>query len=271
MVTGRESPLAADGRIDVRRETLRETFKQALQSSKPLIGTLLTTASPEIAEALALIGFDWVFIDGEHGSLSIHDAQVAIQAIAGRCHTLLRVPDATPENIKRALDTGCSGLIAPLVNSAEAARAIVSMSRYPPLGTRSVGPGRAQGYGLRFAEYFQVANEEVAVVIQVEHKDAVRELESMLAAPGIDAVFVGPYDLSGSMGLLGQVGHPDVVAAVNTVRSACLRAKMPYATLCGNAEQARQEIEAGASFLAVGTDILHLANSARATLEALRR
>ena len=248
-----------------------ETFNRALKSSKPLIGTLLTTASTEIAEALALIGFDWVFLDTEHGSLSIHDAQLAIQAIANRCFTLLRIADATPENIKRALDTGCSGLIVPLVNSEAAARSIVSLSRYPPLGTRSVGPGRAQGYGLRFAEYFKVANEEVAVVIQIEHKDAVRDLERILAVPNIDAVFVGPYDLSGSMGLLGQIAHPDVVAAVNTVRGACHRAKMPFGTLCGNAAQAQLEIQRGASFLAVGTDILHLANSARATLEALRQ
>lgn len=247
------------------------TFKQALASSKPLIGTLCTTPSTEVAEALALIGFDWVFLDTEHGSLSIHGAQLAIQAIANRSYTLLRIADATPENIKRALDTGCSGLIAPLVNSAQAAGAIVSASRYPPLGTRSVGPGRAQGYGLRFAEYFRTANDEVAVVVQIEHKDAVRDVESILAVPGIDAVFVGPYDLSGSMGLLGQVSHPDVVAAVSAVRTACLRAKMPYGTLCGNAQQAQREIDAGASFLAVGTDILHMANSARATLEALRQ
>jgi 2-keto-3-deoxy-L-rhamnonate aldolase RhmA len=250
---------------------VRETFAKALKSSKPLIGTLLTTSSTEIAEALALIGFDWIFLDAEHGSLSIHDAQVAIQAIANRCFTLLRIADATPENIKRALDTGCSGLIVPLVNSEAAARSIVSLSKYPPLGTRSVGFGRAQGYGLRFAEYFKVANDEVSVVIQIEHKDAVRDVESILKVPNIDGVFVGPYDLSGSMGLPGEIAHPDVVAAVNRVREACLRAKVPFGTLCGNAGQAQQEIQLGASFLAVGTDILHLANSARATLDALQR
>lgn len=251
-------------------ETSHRTLQRALNSAKPLIGTFLTTPSTEIAEALALIGFDWVFLDTEHGSLSIHDAQIAIQAIANRCFTLVRVGDATPENIKRTLDTGCSGIVVPLVNSEEAARSIVSQSRYPPLGNRSVGPGRAQGYGLRFAEYFEVANDEVAVVIQIEHKDAVRNLESILAVAGIDAVFVGPYDLSGSMGLLGQIGHPDVAAAVNRVRAACLRAKMPLGIFCGNAQQAQQEIESGATLLAVGTDILHMANSGRATLEALR-
>jgi 2-keto-3-deoxy-L-rhamnonate aldolase RhmA len=248
---------------------LRETFKRALETRKPLIGTMLTVSSTEIAEALALIGFDWVFIDTEHGSLSIHDALVATQAIADRCYTLVRVGDGTAENIKQTLDTGCSGIIVPLVNSAAAARAAVSLCRYPPLGTRSVGPGRAQGYGLRFAEYFKVANDEVTVVIQVEHKDAVSDVENILAVPGVDAVFVGPYDLSASMGLVGQIGHPEVVAAIETVRSACLRAKMPFGILCGNAEQARREIESGVSLLAIGTDLLHMANSARATLAAL--
>lgn len=249
---------------------MQETFKSALRS-RPLIGTMLTNRSPEIAEVLALLGFDWIFLDTEHGSMSIQDAQMCIQAIANRSYTLLRIPDATPENIKRALDTGCCGMIVPLVNSEETARSVALLSRYPPLGNRSVGPGRAQGYGLRFAEYFKVANDEVAVVLQIEHKDAVRNLDSILAVPGIDAIFIGPYDLSASMGLLGQIEHPDAVAAISAIRAACLRAKMPFGILCGNAEQARQEIDAGASLLAVGTDILHMANSAKATLEALRR
>src|SRR5215471_13325539 len=129
------------------------SLKNALQQPKPLIGTLLTTASPEVAEVLALAGFDWLFIDLEHGSLSIQDAQRAIQAVAGRCFTVVRVPEATAENIKRVLDTGCDGMIAPHVNTADEARRIVALAKYPPVGQRSVGLGRAQGYGLNFAEY----------------------------------------------------------------------------------------------------------------------
>ncbi len=248
---------------------MSESFKAALQV-RPLIGSMLTVASTEMAEALVLSGLDWIFLDAEHGSLAIHDAQTCIQAIAGRAFTLLRIPDATPEYFKRALDTGCSGIIVPLVNSADAARAVVSQSKYPPLGTRSVGPGRAQGYGLRFSEYFQTANDKTAVVIQIEHKDAVANLEEILAVPGIDAVFIGPYDLSASMGLLGQLNHPDVLATIESIRAACRRVHMPFAILCGNAEQARRELQAGASFLAVGTDLLHMAASVHATLQAIR-
>src|SRR5215469_12081596 len=110
------------------------SLKDALLQSRPLIGTLVTTASPEVAEVLALAGFDWLFIDLEHGCLSIQDAQRAIQAVAGRCFTVVRVPDATAENIKRALDTGCDGIIAPHVNTADEARRIVGLSKYPPDG-----------------------------------------------------------------------------------------------------------------------------------------
>ena len=110
------------------------TLRDALKDGKPLIGTLLTVASTEVAEALALLGFDWIFIDLEHGSLSIHDAQRALQAIGERWLSLVRVPDGTPENIKRVLDMGCSGIIVPMVNSEAYARKIVALSKYPPTG-----------------------------------------------------------------------------------------------------------------------------------------
>ena len=246
------------------------TFRDVLQGGKPILGTLLTVASTEVAEALALLGFDWIFIDLEHGSLSINDAQRAIQAVANRSFTLVRVPDGTPENIKRVLDTGCSGIIVPQVNSEAYARKIVALAKYPPQGERSVGLGRAQGYGLHFAEYLSSANAQTAVIVQIEHRDAIASVDQILAVPGIDAVFVGPYDLSNSMGLVGQVGHADVVAAIDKVRAACARTNSPMGIFCSNADQARNEIKAGARIVAIGTDILHMANSARSTLEALR-
>jgi 2-keto-3-deoxy-L-rhamnonate aldolase RhmA len=246
------------------------TFRDALQGGEPMIGTLLTVASPEVAEALALLGFDWIFIDLEHGSLSIKDAQTAIQAVANRSFTLVRVPDGTPENIKRVMDTGCSGIIVPMVSSESYARKIVALAKYHPLGERSVGLGRAQGYGLRFAEYLASANAQTVVVVQIEHRDAIAGVDQIAAVPGIDALFVGPYDLSNSMGLVGQVGHPDVVVAIDKVRAACARTKSTMGIFCSNADQARNEIKAGARLVAVGTDIMHIANSARSTLEALR-
>jgi len=246
------------------------TLREALKKGKPLVGTLLTVDSTEVAEALALSGFDWIFVDLEHGSLSLHDAQRALQAIANRCHTLVRVPDGTTENIKRVLDMGCSGIIVPMVNTAAYAQRIAALSKYPPVGERSVGIGRAQGYGLRFTEYLEVANEQTTVVVQIEHRDAVADVDQIVAVPGIDAVFVGPYDLSNSMGLVGQVSHPDVRAAIDKVRAACAQTNLPTGIFCSTAEQAVREIHAGVTLLAVGADISLMTNSAKLLMDAVR-
>ena len=245
-------------------------LKDALRQNKTLIGTLVTTSSPEVAEVLALAGFDWLFIDLEHGSLSIQDAQSVIQVVAGRCFTVVRVPDASAENVKRVLDTGCDGIIAPHVNSADEARTIVALAKYPPDGEHSVGLGRAQGYGLNFADYIASANAQTVVLVQIEHKNAVANVDQILQVQGIDALFIGPYDLSGSMGILGQVSDARVVAAIDKVRSACARTNRSFGIFCATAEQASAAITAGARIVAVGTDLMHMANSARVALEAIR-
>lgn len=246
-------------------------LKDALRESKPLIGTLVTTASTEVSEVLALAGFDWLFIDLEHGSLSIHDAQRAIQAVAGRSYTVVRVADATAENVKRVLDTGCDGIIAPHVNSASDARRIVALAKYPPLGERSVGLGRAQGYGLTFADYIASANARTVVIVQIEHKDGVANVDEILRVPGIDAIFVGPYDLSGSMGILGQVSDARVLEAIEKVRAAGAASKMTFGIYCATAEQASAAIKTGARLVAVGTDLMHMANSVRTVLKTIRQ
>jgi len=247
------------------------SLKDTLRQHEPLIGTLLTTASPEVAEVLTLVGFDWLFIDLEHGSLSMQDAQRAIQAVARRCFTVVRVPDATAENVKRALDTGCDGIIAPHVNTADEARRIVTLAKYPPDGERSAGLGRAQGYGISFADYIASANNQSVVVVQIEHKDGVANVDKILQVKGIDALFVGPYDLSGSMGILGRVSDARVLEAIGRVRTACASSNMPFGVFCATAEQALSAIATKARIVAIGTDLAHMANAARAALEAIRQ
>jgi 2-keto-3-deoxy-L-rhamnonate aldolase RhmA len=247
------------------------SLKDALRDHKPVIGTLVTTASPEVAEVLVLVGFDWLFIDLEHGSLSIQNAQRAVQAVAGRCFTVVRLPEATDANIKRVLDTGCDGIIAPHVNTAAEARRIVALAKYPPEGERSAGLGRAQGYGLNFADYIGSANSRTVVVVQIEHKDGISNVDQIVRVQGIDAIFIGPYDLSGSMGILGQVSDRRVVSAIEKVRTACAASNMPFGIFCATAEQASCAIQTGARMVAVGTDLSHMANSARATLETIRQ
>jgi 2-keto-3-deoxy-L-rhamnonate aldolase RhmA len=263
-----QTPLA---RQRYRIVTMPASLKDALRGSKPLVGTLVTTTSTEVAEVLALAGFDWLFIDLEHGSLSVHDAQRVIQAVAGRSFTVVRVADATAENVKRVLDTGCDGIIAPHVNTAADARRIVAVAKYPPLGERSVGLGRAQGYGLNFADYIASANARTVVVVQIEHKDGVANVAEILQVDGIDAIFIGPYDLSGSMGILGQVSDARVLEAIEKVRAACAAAKMTFGIYCATAEQASAAIKSGARLVAVGTDLMHMANSAKTALAAIRQ
>jgi 2-keto-3-deoxy-L-rhamnonate aldolase RhmA len=248
----------------------RTSFVSALAESKPLVGTLVSVRSPEVAEALSLCGFDWLFVDLEHSMIDIAAAQGIVQAVGSKAFTVLRLPDNNPEHFKKALDTGCDGVIVPLINSADEARAAVLAAKYPPLGARSVGIGRAHGYGYSFGSYVETANALVALILQIEHRLAVDAIEDILAVKGFDGIFIGPYDLSASMGLLGQVTHPDVVAAIEKVRQACRQAKVPFGIFCSSVSHAAAEIEQGATFVVCGTDLMLMTGSASANLRELR-
>ena len=196
-------------------------FTERLRRNEVLLGTMLTLPSPEVAEIIAACGYDWLFLDGEHGNLSTLEWQRMLQAIGGRSAAIIRVAAKTERDIKKVLDIGADGIIAPQVNSADEARHVVACCKYPPRGIRGVGLARAQGYGRDFAEYMESANDRIAVVIQAEHVDAVENIDEIVEVEGIDSVFIGPYDLSASMGRMGEVDHPDVVAAIEKVGDAC--------------------------------------------------
>ncbi len=234
------------------------------------MGTLVSVRSPEVAEALSLCGFDWLFVDLEHSMIDIAAAQNIVQAVGSKSFTVLRLPGNNPEHFKKALDTGCDGVIVPLINSADEARAAVLAAKYPPVGARSVGIGRAHGYGYTFGSYVETANASVALILQIEHKLAVDAIEDILAVEGFDGIFVGPYDLSASMGLLGQVTPPEVVAAIEKVREACRRAGVPFGIFCGSVSHSIAEIEQGAKLVVCGTDLMLMTGSASANLRELR-
>jgi len=191
-------------------------FTQRLRGNELLLGTMLTLPSPEVAEMIAVCGYDWLFMDGEHGNLSTLDWQRMLQAVAGRSAAIIRVAAKTESDIKKVLDIGADGIIAPQVNSADEACHVVACCKYPPRGIRGVGLARAQGYGRNFAEYMDSANDRIAVIIQAEHIDAVNNIDDIVKVDGIDAVFIGPYDLSASMGRMGEVDHPEVVEAIDS-------------------------------------------------------
>jgi 2-keto-3-deoxy-L-rhamnonate aldolase RhmA len=246
------------------------TFKSQIRTGPPPVGTLITMDSDEVVEALATVGFDWLFIDMEHGPLDLGGTQSMVRAMGPHCASLVRVPENSGVWIRRVLDTGCDGIIVPLVCSAAEVRAAVDAARYPPTGRRSVGIGRAHRYGLRFAEYVGRANDDIALIIQIEHIAAVEAIGEILATPGIDGILIGPYDLSGSMNLLGQIDHPDVQAAIATVRRRCVEAEMPVGIFVLNPAHVQAEMQAGINFLAVGTDMAFMTASAAAALAGSR-
>lgn len=245
-------------------------FADKLKNDTPAIGTLVTIGAPEVAEMLSMCGYDWLFIDMEHGPFSIGQVQHIVQVVRGGCSAIVRVPKNDDVWIKRALDTGCDGIIIPHVNSAEEARRAVAAAKYPPLGARSAGVSRAHDYGMNFGDYVATANEQIALIIQAEHIDAVNNLDDILSVEGIDAVFIGPYDLSGSMNRLGEVTSEPVQAAIHTIKQTCTARDMPFGIFVMQAGAARQEIDGGCDFVAVGTDAIMMWGAAKDSLAVLR-
>ena len=234
------------------------------------MGTLVTLPSAEVAEMLVGAGFDWLFVDVEHAPHSLQDVQRILQATSPACPCVVRSPGNDEVWIKRILDLGPAGMIFPQVNSADDAQRIVSLCKYPPEGTRSVGIGRAHGYGMNFEDYVRRANEIIAVIVQVEHIDAVTQIDAIVAVPGIDAIFVGPYDLSGSMGKVGQVDDPDVQRQIEIVRTTCLKAHLPLGIFGVDPVALRALADQGFTLIAAGTDALMLGRAAKETVEAMR-
>ncbi len=246
------------------------SFRERLRQGDVLIGTVVTLGSPDVAEMLALVGFDYLWLDTEHAPGDMAAVQGMIQAVGDRCATLVRVPENREVWIKRALDTGCDGVIVPQVRSPAEAQSAVHAALYPPLGMRSVGITRAHRYGLAFEEIVATANGQMVVVVQIEHTEAVERIEEILAVPGISAVMVGPYDLSGSMGLTGQVTHPKVQGAIARVVGACRRASVPAGIFAVNAEAAQAAVSQGFTLLGLGLDSMFLWQRARDELTRVR-
>jgi 2-dehydro-3-deoxyglucarate aldolase len=253
-----------------REVRMREDFRARLRARETLLGTMVTLPSAATAEILAGVGFDWLFIDAEHGPLETTDILGILQAVGDRAACVVRV--AAPEEvpIKKALDLGATGIIAPQVNTAEQAADVVRFARYAPAGARGVGLARAHGYGLRFGEYVDTANERVAVVVQAEDARAVANIEGIVRVEGVDAVLLGPYDLSASLGKMGRIDDPDVVEAIARVTDACVDVGIPLGYFGVDAAAVRPYVERGYTLIVAGVDTLLLGTAAKGLLEDLR-
>jgi 2-dehydro-3-deoxyglucarate aldolase len=247
------------------------SFRTRLQRGETLLGTMVTLPNASVAEILAGVGFDWLFLDGEHGPLETNEILSLLQAVAGRVACLVRVAEAAEAPIKKVLDLGAEGVIVPQVNTPEQAAGVVRWARYAPEGARGVGLARAHGYGRTFREYVAAANERTVVVVQAEHARAVENIEAIVRVPGVDAVLLGPYDLSASLGKMGQIDDLVVTAAIDRVASACRAAKMPLGYFGVTASAVQPFIDRGCTLITAGVDTLLLSQAAGQMLKQLRK
>lgn len=240
-------------------------FKAGLASGKPSLGMWLGFCSGYAAEIAAHAGFDWLLIDGEHAPNDLGAINEQLSALSGHdVSPIVRIPHNDPALIKQVLDMGAQTLLCPMVNSADDARAIVRAMRYPPHGIRGVGYGlgRASRFGA-IPDYPHSAADQLCLIVQAESVAAMDALEEICAVDGVDAVFIGPADLSADMGLLPDLAHPRVREAVtNGLRR--IRAAGKSAGIIDFSDAFIQaDLDAGANFIAVGADAVLLADLLR--------
>jgi len=241
--------------------------------SKISIGTWITLSHPAIAEIFSDAGFDWLAVDLEHSSITLREAEDLIRVIDLKdLVPLVRLSTNNAEQIKRVMDAGAHGVIVPMVNDAMQATEAVEAVRYPPLGKRSFGLARAQGYGEKFEEYREWQADHSIVVVQIEHIDAVDNLAEILRVDGVDAYFVGPYDLSGSLGIPGQFDHPHFLEAMETIKEVGTASGIPGGrhVIEPEPELLKSAIREGDRFIAYSLDTRMLATSAKGGMSATK-
>jgi 2-dehydro-3-deoxyglucarate aldolase/4-hydroxy-2-oxoheptanedioate aldolase len=223
-----------------------------LRSDGIKLGTILTIDHPAMVEIARLAGFDWLWIDGEHGRFNEVSVATACAVNSGGPPLFVRLPDRSATAIKRFLDTGCDGIILPQVSSVAEVDEIARAALYPPRGERSVGIARAQGYGAGLAK--SLRQQDYAIIVQIETVAGLRNAEAIIGHNAVDAVVIGPYDLSGSFGIPGEIEAPQVVEGIATVRAFCKRAGKPCGIFAADAEKAKAYAAAEFDLIAIGID-----------------
>lgn len=249
------------------------SLKSRLNRSELTIGSWVTLGHSSIAEIMAEAGFDWIVLDMEHSVLELSEVQALIQVLDGKqCPAIVRLTSNHPDLIKRVMDAGATGIMVPMIKSSADAEVAVSGVYYPPRGQRGVGLARAQGYGNSFQSYRQWLEDNAVVIVMIEHVDAVKAIDDILAVPGVDGYIIGPYDLSGSMGRPGDLNHPDVQTAITQIMQAGHRAQKPGGihVIEPDPQALQQRIQAGFNFLGYSLDIRILDSICRTHLQSIR-
>ncbi len=244
-------------------------FKQALHNHKPQIGLWMGLGNAVTTDICAGAGFDWLVIDGEHGPNDLTTLLAQLQTVAAypNSHPVVRVPHDNAALLKQVLDIGATNVLVPMVDTAEQAAAIVRACRYPQDdgqgGIRGMAGTRASRWG-RYPNYGKEANAQVCVLVQAETREALKNLDAIAATPGVDGVFIGPADLSASMGHMGNPNHPEVQAAIVDAIARIRKAGKAPGILMGDETLARQYLSLGAVFVAVGVESMILSRQTSA-------
>jgi len=241
------------------------SLKQKLKNNQLTIGSWIMIGHPISVEVMALAGFEWLVIDIEHTSINLETTQNLITTIqANGIKALVRVSKNEEVVIKKILDMGADGIIVPMVNSKEDAIQAVNYAKYPPVGKRGVGLYRATKYGTKFEEYKKWVDEELVIIAQIEHINAVNNIDEILQVEGIDGTIIGPYDLSGSMGYPGEFERDDVRNAVNKVLDKCKEYNIPsgFHVVDTDPSKLQEKINQGCTFLAYGIDYFFMRDNA---------
>jgi len=248
-------------------QAIPNQFKKDLKAGKKLIGCWSSLANPITAEVLGLAGFDWILLDGEHSPNDVITLIPQLMALKdSSAAPMARPPVNEPVIIKRLLDAGFVNFLIPFVETAEQARAAVAATRYPPQGIRGVSVSQRQNKYGTVPDFFKLANESIAVMVQIESRKGVENIDAIAAVEGVDGIFVGPSDLAAAYGQLGNPGHADVQAATKQVYDRARAAGKPVGTLAPVEADARRYMEWGATWVAVGSDL----GLFRGTTQALR-
>ena len=236
------------------------------------MGTWVTVGHPDVPDIMEALGFDWVVFDTEHAPIGPESLASMIQALdPSKMCPLVRVGQVDQYLVKSALDMGAHGIVCPLVSSPREAASAVRFAKYPPLGVRGVAPRKAAEYGLRSSEYLGSANRLTVVAVQIETKEAVADIDSITAEAGVDIAFVGPTDLTFSLGLGTDRNNPKVLEAMGTVLESCARSGKVPGILASTPDEAMRAVEMGFRFVGLGSDVRFMIAGAKLFLDEVEK
>lgn len=247
-----------------------DRLKYANEETDPLIGTWAAIPHPSTVELIASVGYDFVALDAEHSPMSyetVENMLRAADAAPGEVETLVRVPDDDPTKLKRTLDLDPTGILVPMVETPQQAKAIVEATHYPPEGKRGLGLGRAAGYGLSLSDHVETIEDSLVRHVQLESERAVENAAAIAEVDGIDGIFVGPVDLSMSMDRFGEWEDETFLNAVDRAVEAAHDAGVGIGTLATNADQREARLDWNVDYLVAGVDAIHLAEGATEALD----